>query len=375
MILTDKRSKTMWTRLCTRIVFLVIVVGTAWAQELDLELEWIRLDNGTPMHYVSVLEGADHRLYAGTSAGLLFSENGGNTWSPTTFGNEDEVITTFGNEDEVITTLTTDRNTVYVGTWRHGIFRSDDAGETWKPLNEGLRFQDVDGEHFYGTVRHILIIDNTIINVMYHGGTYISTDRGETWHDVSEEWYAGNSIYAITAFDGYLWTAISTNSMARSPDDGLTWQNLPFSQCDRTNDWAVLQGQLYVAGQKGVGRWSETLQTWEYPMDGLPIDNTEDSNDRPYVYSFAVRGGYLFAGLATHGVYAFDAHSETWSAMGLQGLSIDALLSYGDGLYVGTRDNGIYRAELPVIPPVSVQPHGRTVTTWAHLKQTTYRRD
>ena len=34
--------------------FWLIVVGTAWAQELDLELEWIRLDNCTPMHYVSL---------------------------------------------------------------------------------------------------------------------------------------------------------------------------------------------------------------------------------------------------------------------------------------------------------------------------------
>ena len=74
----------MWTRLYTQIVFWVIVVGTVSAQELDLELEWIRLDNSTPMHYVSALEAANHRLYAGTSAGLLFSENDGNTWSPTT---------------------------------------------------------------------------------------------------------------------------------------------------------------------------------------------------------------------------------------------------------------------------------------------------
>lgn len=50
----------MWTRLCTQIVFLVIVVGTASAQALDLELEWIRLDNGTLLHYVSALEGAGH---------------------------------------------------------------------------------------------------------------------------------------------------------------------------------------------------------------------------------------------------------------------------------------------------------------------------
>lgn len=365
MILTEERSKTMWTRLCIRIVFLVIVVGTAWSQNLDLELEWVRLDKGTPMHYVSALEGADHRLYAGTSAGIFFSENGGNTWLPTTFG----------NEEAVITTLTADGNTVYVGTWRHGIFRSDNAGVTWKPILNGLRFQEVDGEPFYGAVQNILIIDNTIINVMYHGGTYISTDRGETWHDVSEEWYRGDSIYSLTAFDGYLWSAISIDSMARSPDNGQTWQYLPFSECKRTNDWAVLQGQLYVAGQKGVGRWSETLQTWEYPMDGFPIDNPEDANDLPYVYSFAVRGGYLFAGLSTHGVYVFDAQSETWSAIGLQGLSVYSLLSHGEGLYVGTRENGIYRAELRVPDPVSVQPHGKMATTWARVKQTLHKRD
>ena len=110
-------------------------------------------------------------------------------------------------------------------------------------------------------------------------------------------------------------------------------------------------------------------------MDGFPISSSENSNDRSYVYSFTVRGGYLFAGLASHGVYVFDAQSETWSAIGLQGLYVYSLLSHGNGLYVGTRENGIYRAELPVTLPVSVQPQGKTATTWARVKQTIHKRD
>ena len=69
----------MWTRLCIQIALFIVVVGTAWTQELDSELEWIPLDNGTPMPYVSALAGSEHRLYAATSEGIFFSENGGST--------------------------------------------------------------------------------------------------------------------------------------------------------------------------------------------------------------------------------------------------------------------------------------------------------
>ena len=350
----------MGIRFSKPLMFFVIVVGIASAAALDSALEWVQLDNGRPMAYVSTLEGSEHRLYAAASGGIFFSENGGDTWLPTSFE----------HEEKYVTTLTVDGNTVYAGTWRHGVFRSDDGGITWKSINDGCRFQEVEGEPFYGEVRRILIIDETLISVMYHGGTYTSTDRGETWEDISEAWYIGNSIYSMTMFDGYLWSAMSVEWMARSPDDGRTWQPLVNFQQGRVNDWAVLNGQLYVAGQKGVGRWNETLQMWEYPMDGLAINTSEDSNDLPYISNFAVHGEQLFAGLDAHGVYLFDTASETWSAVGLQGLSILSLLSQGDFLYAGTEDNGIYRTELPVASLAFVQPQAKVLTTWADMKRT-----
>ncbi len=321
----------MQTRRLIKAAVAVIVVGmgvdlkSAWGVN-----NWIQLDDGVAMESVTSLAAHGFRLYAGSDNGVFVSEDGGNSWSPTSF-------------NDPVSTLTVNGELVYVGTWGKGVFRSDDAGLTWKPIRNGLRVHEFqDGTRYYGEVRHILITDNTIINIMYHNGTYTSTDRGETWHDISKEWLQGNSIYSMTEFDGYLWSAISIGSMLRSPDSGKTWEELGRFDYGRVNDWAVLNGRLYVAGQAGVGVWNDTTQDWEYPMTGLPIGNRHGPNDPPYVSTFVVHGGRLYAGLQTHGVYVFDLQSGTWAPTGLEGRSVYSLLSHGSGLYAGTMENGIY---------------------------------
>ena len=215
---------------------------------------------------------------------------------------------------------------------------------TWKPIRDGLRVHEHEGDSYYGNARHILITDNNIINVMYHNGTYTSTDRGETWHDISTEWQGGNSIHLMTEFDGYLWSAVSNGSMLRSPDNGKTWEELRRFAHGHVYAWAVLNGRLYVGGYEGVGVWNESIRDWEYPMAGLPVGNYRDPNVPPYILTFAVHGNQLFAGLHhTHGVYVFDLQSGTWSSVGLEGRSVYALLSHGSGLYAVTEeDNSIY---------------------------------
>ena len=321
----------MQTRGLLRVAVTVIVVGTvvglnrAWGEN-----NWIQLDDGIAMESVTSLAAHGFRLYAGSDNGVFVSEDGGNSWSPTSF-------------NDPVSTLTVDRDTIYVGTWTQGVFRSDDAGLTWKPIRNGLRFHEFqDGTRHYGEVRHVLITDSHTINVMYHNGTYTSTDRGETWYDISEEWLAGNSIYSMTEFDGSLWSAISIGSMLRSPDSGKTWEWLRGFDYGRVNDWAVLNGRLVVAGQAGVGVWNERAQNWEYPVIGLPIGHPGRPNDPPYVSTFSVHEGRLFAGLRTHGVYIFDLQLGTWSPTGLKERSVYSLLSHGSGLYAGTAEDGIY---------------------------------
>lgn len=332
----------MQTRGLLRVAVAVVVVGMVVGLNLAWGVNnWIQLDDGIAMESVTSLAADGFRLYAGSDNGVFVSEDGGKSWLLTSFNNP-------------VSTLTVDRAIIYVGTWVEGVFRSDDGGLTWKPIRNGLRFHEFqDGTRSYGDVRGILITDNTIINVMYHNGTYTSMDRGETWHDISKEWLAGNSIYSMTEFGGYFWSAVSIGSMFRSPDRGKTWETLYHFDHGRVNDWAVLNGRLYVAGQEGVGVWNETTRTWEYPMTGLPIGNRHGPDGLPYVSAFAVHGSRLFAGLHTHGVYVFDVQSETWSSAGLEGRTVSSLLSHGSALYAGTAENGIYY--LPKVKTISPQ--------------------
>ena len=61
----------MGIRFSKPLMFLATVVGIASASALDSVLEWVQLDNDSPMEYVSALEGSEHRLYAAASEGIF----------------------------------------------------------------------------------------------------------------------------------------------------------------------------------------------------------------------------------------------------------------------------------------------------------------
>ena len=77
----------------------------------------------------------------------------------------------------------------------------------------------------------------------------------------------------------------------------------------------------------------------------------------------AVNRNRIFAGLRENGVWTFDKRSETWTPVGLEGLTVRALVSHQSELYALTRE-GIFRATISV-----VQPHGKSATTWGAIKQ------
>ena len=313
--------------------------------------QWIQLHDGAEIGYVGVLEAGENRLYAGTGHGIFVSDDQGRTWRQTV-----DFIYPYS--------MAIDGNTVYVGTARAGIFRSDDSGETWKPIRNGLiTYGRDDGELYWGIFQQMLVNFDEIIAVAYHSGTYVSNDKGETWtavHDIWD-WWGADSIYSMTQFDGYLWSAVSAHDVWRSSDNGRTWEWVQDFKSFRVPYWAVLNHRLYAAGRDYIGRWNEKTQKWEYLIEGLPTA-TEG------ISGLAVHDGRLYTGLlgwqGRGGVYAFDAESKTWSHAGLDGHSVTVLLSHDSILYAGTSENGIYAST-----PQRVHAHAKAVTTWARMKQ------
>ena len=117
---------------------------------------------------------------------------------------------------------------------------------------------------------------------------------------------------------------------------------------------------------KGFARWNEEGLPfpWEYRIVGLPSDSDGYLDYAPSLTSLAVNRGRLFAGLYDHGVYMFDARSDTWIPAGLQWLTVSALVSHQSELYAAVDDKGIYRASIPI-----VHSYGKSATTWGAKKQ------
>jgi hypothetical protein len=130
-------------------------------------------------------------VYAGVDeAGLFVSDDDGTSWHPVPGINEHPTRSGwhpgFGGLalHRVVVDPTHD-NRLWVGISAVGVFRSDDGGESWHPVNDGVAktapSQDFDD---IGFCVHGIAIDPEDTNRLYrqdHQGVYRSTDAGSTW--------------------------------------------------------------------------------------------------------------------------------------------------------------------------------------------------
>ena len=78
---------------------------------------------------------------------------------------------------------------IFVAISAAGAFRSDDAGETWRPINRGLKSQYIpDPEAEVGHCVHRIAMNAARPNVLFmqkHWDVMRTDDAGDTWHEVS----------------------------------------------------------------------------------------------------------------------------------------------------------------------------------------------
>ena len=196
---------------------------------------------------------------------------------------------------------TTGGGVLYAGSFGFGVFFSDDYGETWEAINNGLgdRFilclsADENGTVYAGTVR---------------GGVFRTTQDGKTWESIK----AGLRFVEVKSLLAH-------------------------------------HGIIYAGTGKGVYQWDEAAQTWSVVAPGL---------DQMLIASLAMTNtSQLFAGTAGRGLYRVDATKHgavRWQKVGdplvdpkehLTHMYIRiTTISPQQHLYVGTQDGGVYRSK------------------------------
>ncbi|MBS1786210.1 MAG: glycosyl hydrolase [Acidobacteria bacterium] len=197
-----------------------------------------------------------------------------------------------------------DPMTYYMGTTGGGLWKTDDAGISWRNISDGyfktgtigaIAVAESDPNVVYvGTGEH------AVRGVMTHSGdgVYKSTDAGKTWKRIGLEATRHisrivvdpkNPNIVLVAAQGALYGQSSERGIYKSSDGGATWKNVLFVDnktgaaelsMDMTNPrilYAAMweHGRLpwkVISGGPGSGLYKSTDQgeTWEKLKEGLP---------------------------------------------------------------------------------------------------------
>ena len=134
-------------------------------------------------------------VYAGIEEAALFrSTNGGQTWQELpALRSAKGHLWQPGAGGMCLHTIVLDRahpERIFIAISAAGVFRSDDAGKNWRPVNRGLKSQfelpDPDAE--VGHCVHRIAMHPSRPNVLFmqkHWDVLRSDDAGESWHEIS----------------------------------------------------------------------------------------------------------------------------------------------------------------------------------------------
>jgi photosystem II stability/assembly factor-like uncharacterized protein len=154
---------------------------------------------GWELYHVKGSPADPNRLYASQSSGwfgqqIQRSDDGGKTWQelPGLRGHGTGSQWAPGAGGLCLHTILLDpvnRDRMYVAISAAGAFRTDEAGKTWKPINQGLRSQYIpDPTAEIGHCVHRIAMHRSRPNVLFvqkHWDVMRSDDAGDSWHEVS----------------------------------------------------------------------------------------------------------------------------------------------------------------------------------------------
>ncbi|MBU2582701.1 MAG: glycoside hydrolase [Alphaproteobacteria bacterium] len=146
---------------------------------------------GHCVHAVAMAAGNPDRLYQQNHCGMYRSDDGGETWSQI----ENGLPSTFGfpcvshPRDEntfFLIPLNGDVLGRFMPDAKAAVYRSRDGGETWQDLRAGLPQEQA----YFGVLRQALATDTLDPAGIYFGTSsgslFVSADEGESWREIAK---------------------------------------------------------------------------------------------------------------------------------------------------------------------------------------------
>ena len=273
-----------------------------------------------------LMDNRNETLFAGTDNGVFRSQDGGESWQPVNSG-----ITNINVKSLV---QNSQDGTLYVGTWGGGIFRSQNNAVSWQPVNIGLT----------ETFIYSLALDNrdgTLYAGTWRDNVFRSRDDAESWQPASRG--MGNTAILSLLLDdqhGVLFAGTSGGGIYRSEDGAESWQ-LSSDDFTDANLYSLVQnnlnGVLYAGASNGVFYSQDEGVNWKPISKETTVQSLMvDAND-----------GTLYMGTLM-GVFRSKGLGENWQVIS-NGMTNTDVKSFARDdrsgtLYAGTK-GGVFRLQ------------------------------
>jgi hypothetical protein len=258
-------------------VFLSTNDGTSWTQ----------VNTGLTNTNVRSLAVKDANLFAGTwGGGVYLSTNNGTGWTQAIYGLTNPYVLSFAVTDTnlfagidgggVFRTANSGTSwhqagllsyfvpalavhvsgSLFAGTTR-GIFRTDDIGNTWTPVNTGLTSTSVYSLAVNGTN----LFAGTI-----NGGAFLSTNNGTNWTQIG---FVNITVWSF-AVAGMNLFAGTSGGVYFSTNNGTSWTPVNAGLPNTNIRSLAVSGTNLFAGTSGVGVWRRPLSEMIVSVEPTP---------------------------------------------------------------------------------------------------------
>ena len=421
--------------------------GTAFAAVSNVETgkerndtDWTQTNGPYGGDVTMLFRASDGTLYANLSApGVFHSRNGGDSWTPINdwvgctsdglhtiteangalyLSNYEQfaysidrgeswqwVHCSFGDSDMAVRAFGAIGARIYIGRDKDGVAYSDDYGESWTPIRDGLPaeppdklmtvesilFAKVDDDIFrlkagentwtqiasISELRFLTVEDGTLI-IGSENELRRSTDQGETWTQITPDLENQSlEIKAVAAFGATIYVLLSDLrqmpedlKLLRSTDNGRSWGTTEASGLvnyyyfENYSMVVLSEHAVCIGTADGAFRWTDGHESWRRINVGLIgtwIRNVVYFKNALYASTYNQKG-----------IFKSVDGGNRWTPIhsGLPTKNVGALAVSGGTLYLGVSDanfgtddpptTAIYRLAIDQNSWIPVQTEMRT---------------